>query len=103
MEIIYLGKRNVLGWRTKPLERRCCEEGEYARKAALNTSVALGSAAIPVAGWMVGGVYFLGEALIPKDANGVSGWERGMEASRQNVQNNREIDPTWSPRPMGGL
>ena len=77
--------------------------GEYARKAALNTSVALGSAAIPVVGWMVGGVYFLGEALIPKDANGVGGWERGMEASRQNVENNRAIAPSWSARPMGGL
>lgn len=77
--------------------------GEYARKAALNTSVALGSAAIPVVGWMVGGVYFLGDALIPKDANGVGGWERAMESSARNVEENRKIVPSWSPRPMGGL
>lgn len=77
--------------------------GEYARKAGLNTGVAIGSAAIPIVGWMVGGIYFLGDEFIPKDANGVGGWERAAESSRQNVQNNREIDPTWSPRPMGGL
>ena len=34
--------------------------GEYARKAGLNTSVALGSATIPVVGWMFGAIYFIG-------------------------------------------
>ena len=71
--------------------------GEYARKAGLNFGVAAGSAAIPVVGWMVGGVYFLGDALIP------GGWEAAAKASQQNVENNRAIDPSWSPRPMGGL
>ena len=71
--------------------------GEYARKAGLNTGIAFGSAAIPVVGWMVGGIYFLGEALIP------GGWEAAAKASQQNVENNRAIDPAWTPRPMGGL
>jgi hypothetical protein len=77
--------------------------GEYARKAGLNTTVALGSAAIPVVGWMVGGIYFVGDAFIPKDGNGVGGWERAGNVSQQNLESNRAIDPRWSARPMGGL
>lgn len=71
--------------------------GEYARKAGLNTGIAIGCASIPIAGWMIGGVYFLGDALIP------GGWGAAMEASQRNLENNKAIDPTWSARPMGGL
>ena len=77
--------------------------GEYARKAVLNTGVAVGCASIPIVGWAIGGIYFLGDAFIPKDGNGVGGWERAANVSQQNLENNRAIDPRWSARPMGGL
>ena len=71
--------------------------GEYARTAALNTGVVVLGASIPVVGWTITGVYFLGDALIP------GGWEAAGKASQQNLENNRAIDPSWSARPMGGL
>ncbi len=70
---------------------------DYLVKAGVNTGVLILSASLPGAGWLIGGIYFLGDELID------GGWGRVMDESNQNILNNREITPNWNPRPGGGL
>lgn len=49
-------------------------------------------------GWIMGTIYFIGDATIP------GGWPAAMKAAADNTQRNREIlGPSWNPRAGGGL
>jgi hypothetical protein len=49
-------------------------------------------------GWIVGTIYFTGDAVIP------GGWNVAIEASYQNTKHNQEIlGSMWSPNGLGGL
>lgn len=70
----------------------------FIMKSSVNTTFAAYGVLVPGVGWVVSGVYFLGDALLP-----LGGWGGAMEAGYQNTLRNREIIPNWNPRPGGGL
>ena len=66
--------------------------GEYARAAGLNIGVLLLGGSIPVVGWMVTGIYFLGDALIP------GGWEGALNKLGEIQEYNSKIlGKHWNP------
>ncbi len=69
----------------------------FVMKAGLNTTVTAIGVLVPGVGWVISGLYFLGDAIIP------GGWGGALDASYQNTLHNREIIPNWNPRPGGGL
>ena len=76
----------------------------YVLKSSINTGMA-GVGFIPGVGWIVSGVYFLGDAFIPGTAQVPGGgWPAAIEAGARNTENNRAIlGNSWNPRPGGGL